>query len=191
MRPAYVYAPTDFRPRQPREKELCEQAASTDWLYIGATAAGTLGGIYANTQYLKHSGQPGVRLTAPAIIGFFWGGFLGGGYLSLPKCDPTWAYGPPPEGDVRASWPLATAVAVLATVTAPAMDYAFLGPVPLEWPVYERSMRVFIAMGSGLVGSLLPYVLPPKTWRAKKEIERLRLEGAPGVGAMVGYGFAF
>jgi hypothetical protein len=188
--PAYVYAATDIRPRQANEIELCKQASSFDWLYTGTFAAGVAGGIVLDTKFLKQQEQPGVRLLAPGIVGFFWGGFLSGGYLSLPKCDPTWAYGPPPEGEVRASWPIATVITMLATVTAPAIDYVFLGAVPVGWSDTERSTRVFLAMGTGLVGSLIPYVISPRPWSARKEIDRIRLGEVAG-GPFVSYGFTF
>lgn len=188
--PGYVYAATDLRPRQRREIELCEKAAHFDWLYTSAAAGGVVAGIALNTQVWKQSDKVGVRMLGPSSIGLFWGLFLSGGYLSLPRCEPTWAYGAPPEGATRAAWPMATAIALLATVTAPAMDYAFLGPVKTEWEVSERSTRVFVAMGTGLAGSLLPYLLPPKPWAASREIERIRLGEVAG-GPFVSYGFAF
>ena len=48
----------------------------------------------------------------------------------------------------------------------------------------------FVAMGAGLVGSLIPYLLPPKPWAAKREIERIRLGEVAG-GPFVSYGFLF
>lgn len=188
--PAYVYAATDYRPRQPREIELCEKASSFDWLYTGSMAVGLVASEYVSIGVVKFSETPAVRLVGPAMIGFFWGGFLSGGYLSLPKCDPMWAAGAPPEGNVRAAWPMAVAISLLATVTAPALDYVFLGAVPINWPVPERSARVFLAMGTGLVGSLFPYLVPPKTWAARKEIDRIRIGEMAG-GPFVSYGFMF
>ncbi|MBX3219788.1 MAG: hypothetical protein KF795_04665 [Labilithrix sp.] len=186
----YVYAATDLRPRQTREIELCEAASHFDWKYAGAFALGFAGSVYLNIDYLKHTGETGLRLLGPGLVGFTWGGFLSGGYLSLPKCDPMWAYGAPPEGNIRAAWPIATAIAVIAGVTAPIMDYTFLGPVKLWWPVEERSARVFIGAGTGVLGALFPYILPPRTWAAAKEIERMRVQGTPG-GAQVSYFVAF
>jgi hypothetical protein len=188
--PGYVYAATDIRPRQAREIELCEAASGFDWQYTGLMAVGEIASVYVNIHHMKQSLQPAVRLTGPALVGFFWGGFLSGGYLSLPKCSPTWAYGPPPEGNVRASWPMAVAITMLSAATAPVMDYTFLGRVKPVWPVFERSARVFIAMGTGALGALFPYLVPPKTWAAKKEIERIRAVPLSG-GAMVSYGFDF
>lgn len=188
--PAYVYAATDYRPRQPREIELCAKASQFDWMYTGTMALGLVGAEYLSIGQLKQSETPGVRMIGPGLIGFFWGAFLSGGYLSLPKCDPLWAYGPPPEGNVRAAWPMAVAISLVATVTAPALDFVFLGAVPVHWPVTERSARVFIGMSGGLIGSLFPYLLPPRTWAAKKEIERIRIGEVAG-GPFVSYGFTF
>jgi hypothetical protein len=187
---AYVYAATDIRPRQAHEIELCKQASSFDWLYTGTFAAGVAGGVVLDTKFLKQQEQPGVRLLAPGVVGFFWGGFLSGGYLSLPKCDPTWAYGPPPEGEVRASWPIATVITMLATVTAPAIDYVFLGAVKPEWQDWERASRVVVGMGAGALGALFPYLLPPRTWAAKKEIDRIRVRAVSG-GPFLSYEMTF
>jgi hypothetical protein len=186
----YVYAATDLRPRQTREIELCAKASEFDWQYTGAWALALAGSIYVNIDRLKHTGEPGVRLIGPALVGLTTGGFLSGGYLSLPKCDPLWAGGPPPEGNVRADWPLAVAIATISGVMGPIMDYSFLGPVKLDWSVTERTLRVVVAATTGVVGALVPYVLPPKTWRARKEIDRLRVEGSPQ-GAKLSYTLAF
>lgn len=180
----YVYAASDIRPRQTKEIELCEKASHFDWMYTGAFALGVAGAMYVNIDRLKHEPEPGVRLIGPALLGFAWGGFLSGGYLSLPKCDPLWAGGPPPEGNIRETWPVATAITVLAALTGPIMDYAFLGPIKLEWPVLERSGRVFIAGGAAVLGSLFPYLLPPSTWAARKQIDRIRVEGMPSGAGM-------
>ena len=188
--PGYVYAATDIRPRQTREIDLCKRAADFDYVYTGVMAAGLTASILVGTDQLKEAHQPGVRLLGPAAIGFFWGGFLSGGWLSLPKCDPLWAGGPPPEGDVRASWPLALTISMLVVATAPAVDYIFLGPVDTDWRVSERSARVFVAMGAGVLGSLFPYVVPPSTWAARKEIDRMRVTPVAG-GAMLGWGTSF
>jgi hypothetical protein len=186
----YVYAASDIRPRQTKEIELCEKASHFDWQYTGTFMLGFFASIYANIGHLKHSSEPGVRLIGPGLVGFTWGGFLSGGYLSLPKCDPLYAEGPPPEGNIRTIWPLATAISVVSGVTGPIMDYAFLGPVGKSWSVPERSARVFIGAAFGVIGSLFPYVLPPKTWSARKEIDRMRIEGMPG-GASLTYTVRF
>ena len=185
-----MYAATDIRPRQTREIELCKQASSFDWQYTGAFVLGVASSVYLNIEHLKHTTNVGLRLLGPGLVGFTWGGLLSGGYLSLPKCDPLWAYGPPPEGNVRAQWPIATVIALVAGMTGPIMDYTFLGPVKLGWAVEERSARVFVAAGAGVLGALFPYVLPPRTWRAAKEIERIRVQGIAG-GAQASYTVAF
>jgi hypothetical protein len=185
-----VYAATDIRPRTTREIELCEDASHFDWQYAGAWALASAGTVYLNIGYLKHNSEPGIRLIGPAMVGFAFGGFLSGAYLSLPKCDPLWAEGPPPEGNVRADWPMATAIAVIAGVMGPIMDYNFLGPIKMDWPVVERSERIFLAAGTGVLGSLFPYLLPPKTWAARKEIDRLRVSGTLG-GAALSYTVRF
>ena len=55
-----------------------------------------------------------------------------------------------------------------------------------EWPVIERSERILFAMGTGFVGALVPYALPPRPWRAYKELQRLRAV-ATGSGASLSY----
>jgi hypothetical protein len=186
----YVYAATDIRPRQSREIQLCETASHFDWEYTGAFAAAFATSIWLDTGPIKGADSAWVRLIGPALVGFSFGGFLSGGFLSLPKCDPLWAEGPPPEGNVRAIWPIATGIAVLSGVMGPIMDYTFLGPVKLDWPVGERSLRIFVASGFGVLGSLFPYLVPPKTWAARKEIDRMRVEGTPG-GALATYTVKF
>jgi hypothetical protein len=189
--PPYVYAATDIRPRQTKEIELCEKASHFDWQYTGAFLAGVAGSVWLNIDHLKFTESPATRLIGPGLVGFSWGGLLSGGYLSLPKCDPLWAYGPPPEGNVRLQWPIATVITVISAVSAPIVDYTFLGPVRIGWEVSERSARVFVAASAGILGSLFPYVLPPRTWAAAKEIERMRVEGTPGGGAQLSYVRAF
>lgn len=186
----YVYAATDIRPQGSREVELCAKASSFDWQYTGAFVLGFAASIYLNIEHLKHTQSAPLRLLGPTLIGFTWGGSLSGGFLSLPKCDPLWVEAPPIEGNVRTVLPLAIAISVVSGVTAPFMDYAFLGPVKVQWAVAERSARVFIAGGAGVLGSIFPYLLPPKTWRAAKELERIRVEGRPG-GAAMTYTLAF
>ncbi|CAN5924740.1 hypothetical protein BH11MYX4_BH11MYX4_57070 [soil metagenome] len=188
--PAYVYAASDFRPRQSREIELCKRASDFDWMYTGTMVLGLLGAEYLSLAVLKPQEEPGVRLIGPGAIGFFWGGFLSGGYLSLPKCSPTWAAGAPPEGNVRTHWPIAAAITLISAATAPVLDYVFLGGVPLHWTVTERSGRVVIAMGTGVLGSLFPYILPPKTWAARLEIDRIRIGEVAG-GPFLSYGGTF
>lgn len=188
--PPYVYAATDIRPRQPKEIELCEKASHFDWQYTGAMALLFGGSVYLNIDQLKQRGPAAVRMIGPMTQGFFWGGFLSGGFLSLPKCDPLWAEGPPPEGNVRAIWPIATAISLLSAVSAPFLDYTFMGPVKVGWSTEEKSARVFIAGAFGVIGSLFPYLLPPRTWSAAKQIERMRVDGYRD-GAVFNYRLTF
>ena len=51
-------------------------------------------------------------------------------------------------------------------------------------------MRLVLAGTGGAIGALLPYLLPPKTWRAKKELEHIRA-GATAHGGFVGYTLSF
>lgn len=188
--PAYVYAASDLRPRQAREIELCEKASHFDWLYTGSFLIGFLGSTYANLGYIKHMPQPGVRLFGAGLVSFTWGGLLGGGYLSLPKCEPERVPSIPPEGDVRASWPVALAIAAVAGITAPMLEATLLGPQPADWFPTERSARVFVNIGAGIAGSLFPYLVSPRPWTAKKEIEKIRMQGLPS-GMMLGYQTTF
>lgn len=188
--PPYVYAANDIRPRQTKEIELCERASHFAWEYTGAFALGVATSVYLNIGILKHESPTAVRMIGPGLVGFTWGGFLMGGFLSLPKCDPLWAQGSPPEGNIRSLWPIIATIAGTAAASAPFMDYIFLGPVKPQWEVWERSMRVFVAGGSALLGTVFPFILPPRTWAARKEIDRIRVEGQPA-GATVTYTLRF
>jgi hypothetical protein len=173
--PPTVYAANDQRPRGAREVDLCERASTTDWLYMGLSGASFVGAMYADVHYLKFVEQPGVRMIGPGLVGLTWGFTLGGGYLAQPKCSPDWVEYAPPEGDARTTWPIALGLGLFAGITAPMLEYYFLGGVPVEWSVWERRGRLFSAGGGALIGSFLPYLLPPKTWRNAKELEKLRL----------------
>lgn len=175
--PAYVYAANDIRPRSAKEVELCEQASHFDWMYTGAFAISYVASVWLNIDYLKQIGPASVRMIGPVVQGFTWGGTLSGGYLSLPKCDPLWTQAPPVEGNVRARWPMATAIAVLSGVTAPILDYVWLGQVKVGWAVEERSARIFVGGAFGVIGSLFPYLVPPRTYSAMRQIERLHIDG--------------
>ncbi len=187
---AYVYAATDYRARGPREVELCAAASHHDYLYIGTVVLSFAASIYSDLHYFQFSPYPGVRLIGPGLLGVTWGATLGGTYLALPKCSPDWVASAPPEGDFRLNWPLAIALGMLAGATAPVLTGYETGGIPLEWAVWERSARVFVSAGGGLVGALIPYVLPPKTWRAAKELQHIRASG-DSAGAFVSYTVRF
>jgi len=188
--PAYVAAATDERPRTPREVELCEKASHFDWLYFGAGIVGDVAAIWLDGT-LKYQ-SPGLTYLGPSALGLAWGWTIGGGYLALPKCSPNWVASAPPEGNVRADWPIAIALAGLSGVMAPFLVGTEIGGIPVYWPEAQRTMRLVFASGGGVAGALLPYLLPPKTWSAAKELEHLR-GGATddGRGAFVSWSVRF
>ncbi len=189
--PAYVYAATDERPRGPREIELCRKASKPDWLYLGGSLVLTAGAIVGDT-FARNSGSEFVRDLGPSGVGLTWGIMLGGGYLSIPKCAPDYVQGPPPEGNARTDWEVAVAFAALAGLTAPLIVGTETGTIPVHWSDAERVGRLALASGFGIAGALLPYLLPPKTWRAAKELEHLRAgETEDGRGAFVSWRVRF
>ncbi len=53
-------------------------------------------------------------------------------------------------------------------------------------------MRLGLASAFGVGGALLPYLLPPQTWRAAKELEHLRARPTEdGRGAFVSWSVRF
>jgi hypothetical protein len=189
---AYVYAATDERPRGPREEELCKTASEFDWLYSTTWFALDAGAIVLDQYVVQSAGSPAVRLLGPGLIGFMWGGFIGGTYLALPKCSPSLVRAPPPEGEVRRYWPAALALALLAGATAPFIVgiETGTGAVTDPWSTLERSGRLIAAGTAAFGGALVPYLIPPKTWRAAKELERIRV-GASASGGFVSYTLRF
>ena len=188
----YVYAANDERPRGAQEEELCATASSPDWLYMGASVSAWVLSLYADAGYLRYREQPGVRTIGPGLVGLTWGFTLGGGYLAQPRCNGL-VRSPPPEGDVRTTWHVAVALAMLASLTSPMIEFFFntqVDAIPLDWSVSERRFRLVAGAGGGFVGALLPYVLPPKTWRAAKELEKIRL-GGDTAGGFVTYTVRF
>jgi hypothetical protein len=189
----YVNAPGDIYPRTGRERELCATASDPDWLYLAALAALDTGAVwFGSSDTVKYSDSVPLRITGPALIGVTWGATLGGTWLALPKCSLHWVDEPPREGDVRATWPLALSLALLAGATAPIVNAIAIGSnLPLEWTTFEREMHVVVASISGFGGALLPYLLPPRTWSAAREIDRIRFGAIPGGGLYLGYAAAF
>ena len=203
----YVYAPGDIYPRGTHEEELCAKASHPDWFYLGGIAALDVGAVWAGSSApSKYSDSLVIRFTGPAMIGLTWGLTVGGTWLALPKCNGHWVGSPPREGDIRAEWPLALSLALLAGATAPivngiAIGSCFTAPsatsigcqggLPANWTTFEREMHVVTAGVAGFGGALLPYLLPPSTLRAAREIDRLRF-GADGRGnVFVGYTMPF
>jgi hypothetical protein len=187
---AYAYAPGNIYPVGDRERELCDTASTPDWLYIGGLVALDVGSIFVSTQYLKYGvGEP-ARLFGTALGGLTLGATFGGTYLALPKCDPHWVSYSPREGEVRATWPLAVSLGIISGVIAAGAYGVEVGPLPQLWSTEERAAHVLLAGLSGLGGSFLPYLLPPKTWRAAKELANIRA-GVSANGGFLGYAFSF
>lgn len=185
--PTHAIAATDYYGRSERERALCLRAASPSWGYIAllVNANVVAAGVQVATKFAPDAG---VRTLGPGFIGLAWGALLGGGYLAMPKCHTQFAGGAPPEGDVRSPLPVAFALAALAGVTAPVLVGVETGGLVQTWTTEERVMRLVTAGLAGFAGAFLPYVpfLAPPTWRAAKELERLRI--APlDRGAWVGY----
>ncbi len=203
-------APTEIGPRNAEERELCARADHTDWLYLSVLLAANAGAILLegytwdadvgggtvtndNPTGLAHVHAPWtLRLAGPTAIGLAWGGLVGGGYLAFPKCSINWVRNSPVEGDVRSNVALAIGLAMVAGATAPVI----LGTVdqysghPPPEALGERVGRLVLASGMGIVGSFIPYVLPPRTYRAARELQKLRLSVETG-GATVGVRFTF
>jgi hypothetical protein len=186
----YVHGPGDLYPSEGRERSLCEKASHTDWPYLlglvildaGAIAVGSLDAVEAS------SSLP-VRFVGPVAIGATWGITVGGAWLALPKCSSEWVSSPPREGAVRATWPLALSLALLAGATAPVIDAIARGDDSTSpYSTFEREMHVVAAGVAGFGGALLPYLLPPRTWAAALELERIRV-GPDGRGGWC-FGYA-
>lgn len=193
--PAYAAAPSDIYPRNADEEKLCAEASHPDWFYLGGLLALDVGAIgYGSSADIKFSTSEPVRtLIGPGLIGLAWGATIGGTWLALPKCEPHWVGETPPEGGVRATWPLALSLALLAGATAPIVNAIAIGSynLPLEWSTEERAMHLVVAGVAGFGGALLPYLLPPRTWAAARELDRLRF-GTDGHGnAYIGYSAVF
>lgn len=182
-RSSYLYAPGDIYPRGPEEQRLCSAASNPDWLYLLGLLAGDGGAItLASLDALKNSSSLPVRFIAPIGIGISWGATVGGAWLALPKCSPEWVGESPREGAVRASWPVAISLALLAGATAPVVNAIVSGyDTSTPWSTFEREMHIVAAGLAGFGGALLPYVLPPRTWAAAQELDRIRF-GTDGRG---------
>jgi hypothetical protein len=184
-------APGDIHPRSPREQELCARASHPDWLYLGALAAIGAGGIaYGSWQPARNSDELAVRMVAPSVVGLTWGTVVGGVWLALPQCNDNWVATPPREGNVRTHWELALSLAVLAGATAPIINGIIIGSDPNSWTTLEREMHLVAAGVAGFAGAFLPYLLPPRSWSAARELDHLRL-GADGRSVSLGYSVTF
>lgn len=183
---------TEYRTRTRKETELCETGRRVDWAYLGAMVLADAGTIILDSEAFQANGHAAVRLVGPGLVGLSWGWSIGGTYLTLPQCSPDFVHAHPFEGDVRSEWPLAISFTILAGVMAPVIVGVETGEgtETLQWSPTERVMRLVIASGAGIVGSLMPYVLPPRTWRAMKKLENLR-GGADAHAGFISYAVRF
>jgi hypothetical protein len=197
---SYAYAPGDIHPVGAREKELCDRAGHPDWFYLGGLLALDVVGVWVGSSFpVKYSDSIPLRMTGPVMIGLPWGATLGGGWLAMPQCNPDWVATPPREGDVRANWPVALSLAALAGVTAPIVNAIAIGScfencqggLPATWTTFEREMHIVAAGLSGFGGALLPYLIPPRTWTAARELDRLRFGTDARGNLMLGYTTSF
>lgn len=186
-------APADLAPRSGREARLCETASRLDWLYLGDLVVLDADAIRTgSSSWMKYRVSNDVaRLAGPAMIGLTWGATVGGAWLALPKCSPQWVPRPSLEGRVSDPWPLALSLALLAGATAPIVNGIAVGfNLPTQWTTAEREIHLVVAGVFGFGGALLPYLLPPKTWSAARELERLQI-ATDGRSAFVGYSGSF
>ncbi len=182
-----VSAPGDIYPRGSRERELCEKASRPDWLYFGGLVVLDAATIWFDSwQHTKYADSLAVRVAGPAAFGITWGATVGGAWLALPKCSLEWVGETPREGKVREDWPLALAFAALAAATAPVINGIAIGPLPQSWSTVEREMHLVTAGVAAFGAALLPYAIPPTTWVAARQLDRLRF-GADARGAFIGY----
>ena len=167
-------AATDNYARDAEERDLCERASKPDWLYLTIPFVLTAGATVLDSIVMKNDPNEPVRDLGPALVGLTWGTFVGAFWPSMPKCSPHFVNTAPPEGDVRASWPVAFAFALLAGATAPVLDYIAIGPVPDAWGNGERVSRVVIAGTIAFGAAFIPYLIPPKTVWAARQLQHLR-----------------
>jgi hypothetical protein len=81
---------------------------------------------------------------------------------------------------------------LLAGATAPIVDAIAIGyAVPPSWQTDERVGRLVVAGVAGFAGTFLPYLLPPRTWKAAHEIDRVRFGADGHGGGFVGYAVRF
>lgn len=194
----HAVAAQDLYARDARERELCESASHPDWLYLAFPPLLLAGAIALDTQVFKYdwaafggtNGSAAVRDVGPSLVGLTWGFFLGSFMPAMPKCSPHFASTVPAEGQVRTPWGLALSIAFLAGVTAPILDYAVIGGVPDAWNDGERVSRIILASTLAFGAALLPYLLPPKTVRAARELEKIRATVSPQA-TFVSYTFSF
>jgi hypothetical protein len=175
-----------------REAELCREAGSFDWPYLGGLVLATGGAVAVDAEAFQSEGHAAVRLVGPGLVGLTWGWTLGGAYLTLPQCSPGFVHTHPLEGEARSELPLAISLGVLSAATAPVVVGVETGEGSgtLLWSPAERVMRLVVASATGALGAAMPYLLPPRTWRALRKLSRLQA-GADARGGSVSYAFTF
>jgi hypothetical protein len=173
---SYPRAPGDIYPRGARERALCDIASHADWEYLVGLVLLDSGAVVVGSLHaIKRSTAP-VRFVGPTAIGFAWGLTVSGAWLAMPKCSPEWVGESPREGTVRVSWPLALSFALLAGATAPVVNAVIAGyDTTSPYSTLEREMHLVAAGLAGFGGALIPYLLPPRTWAAVQELDRIRL----------------
>jgi hypothetical protein len=178
--------------RSQEEAELCRDAGRFDWPYLSLLVAADAGTIALDSQVFQSSGQAAVRLIGPGLVGLSWGWSVGGAYLTLPQCSSDWVRSRALEGSTRSELPLAISFTVLAAAMGPVIVGVETGDGQgtLAWSPGERVMRLVIAGATGAVGAVMPYVLPPRTWRALRKLDALQA-GVADRGGFVGYRVAF
>jgi hypothetical protein len=167
-------AATDNYARNAHERDLCETASKPDWLYLTIPFVLTAGAVVLDSIVVKYDPNEPVRDLGPTLVGLTWGTFVGSFWPSMPKCSPHFVSTAPPEGDVRASWPVAFAFALLAGATAPVLDYIAIGPVPDAWSNGERVSRIILAGTFAFGAAFIPYLIPPRTVWAARQLQHLR-----------------
>ena len=183
-------AATDYYARDARERDLCETASKPDYFYLTIPFVLTAGAVVLDSIVMKYDPNEPVRDLGPALVGLTWGSFVGAFFPSMPKCSPHIVTTAPPEGDVRASWPVAFAFALLAGATAPVVDYIAIGPVPDAWGNAERVSRIVISGTLAFGAAFIPYLIPPRTVWAARQLQHLRAS-VSAQSSFVSYTFQF
>lgn len=185
-------AAAPYRAGTREEADLCRTASHFGWAYLGSLVLADAGTIILDSQVFQSSNQTGVRLVGPGLVGLSWGWTVGGAYLTLPQCSEDFARTVPTEGTTRSEWPLALSFSLLAAAMAPVVVGVETGEgnQTLVWSPAERVMRLVIASATGVIGSVLPYVLPPRTWRAARKLEQLNATPTTH-GALLSYAVVF
>jgi hypothetical protein len=184
-----VYAPGDIYARGEHERKLCEKAAKVDWLYLSVTGLTTVGAVWLNGE-TKFAPSVPVRFAGPAAIGLSVGWLVGSLPLALPQCSETGMRFGGREGDVRSSFFLGASLALAGAALASVTMAVATGQQPQEWGTIERAGRVATTAAVAFGGALMPYLLPPKPWRAAQELRKLRFESGNN-SALIGYTTSF